>query len=280
EEAVANSAANHTLMAESAPDGNDWRITGLNQGELNDFIFSGFANLVGGDSVDNFTFTNPNANITGIINGGQGTDSVNLTARGDSGVQVLGEGDTAVAGSINVLSIGSVTAAGDTQRVASNGKNTWRIDGENSGTLASTESGSVVFAGFSNLLGGTGDDAFHFVGIGKISGIVNGGAHIEGDSVNVSEAAEGYSDVRLADVNDPSSGFVNIEEYIGDDLNSILYGSDAATTWTLLAGKNQVAIRRETGEITFTGFANLQGGSGVDTFNINEGTLTGWIKGG
>src|SRR5690606_22877565 len=49
--------------------------------------------------------------------------------------------------------------------------------------------------------------------------------------------------------------------------------------WTLLAGTNAVAIG-DAQEITFTGFANLQGGSGVDTFNINEGTLTGWIKGG
>ncbi|MGB3610112.1 MAG: hypothetical protein WA987_07000 [Cellvibrio sp.] len=127
-------------------------------------------------------------------------------------------------------------------------------------------------------MGGTGDDAFHFVGIGKISGIVNGGAHIEGDSVNVSEAAEGYSDVRLADVNDPASGFLNIEKYIGG-LTSTLYGSDTGHIWTLLAGTNAVAIG-DAQEITFTGFANLQGGSGVDTFNINEGTLTGWIKGG
>src|SRR5690606_33426882 len=176
----------------------------------------------------------------------------------------------------------NLTAAGRSTLVASNlESNTWRITDTDIGVLNPAASGGgIAFEGFQNLMGGTGDDAFHFVGIGKISGIVNGGAHIEGDSVNVSEAAEGYSDVRLADVNDPSSGFVNIEEYIGDDLNSILYGSDAATTWTLLAGKNQVAIRRETGEITFTGFANHQGGSGVDTFNINESTLTGWIKGG
>lgn len=276
ERLIANSSGNHTLIGRVGAN-NAWAIENENSGVLNSVIqFEGFANLVGGDLVDNFIFTNPNANITGIINGGQGTDSVNLTARGDSRVQVLGEGDTAVAGSINVLSIESVTAAGDSQLVASNGKNTWRIDGENSGTLASTESGSVVFAGFNNLLGGTDDDSFQFVGSGHITGIVDGGDHT-GDSVDVSEATN--SNVRLADVSNPGSGFVNIEKYIGNGLTSTLYGSDTGHIWTLLAGTNAVAIG-DAQEITFTGFANLQGGSGVDTFNINEGTLTGWIKGG
>src|SRR5690606_4804255 len=148
ERLIANSSGNHTLIGRVDAN-NAWAIENENSGVLNSVIqFEGFANLVGGNLVDNFTFTNPNANITGIVNGGQGTDSVDLTARGDSRVQVPGEGDTAVAGSINVLWIESVTAAGDSQLVASNGKNTWRIDGENSGTLASAESGSVVFAGF------------------------------------------------------------------------------------------------------------------------------------
>src|SRR5690606_39583316 len=127
--------------------------------------------------------------------------------RGDSRVQVLGEGDTAVAGSINVLSIESVTAAGDSQLVASNGKNTWRIDGENSGTLASTESGSVVFAGFNNLLGGTDDDSFQFVGSGHITGIVDGGDHT-GGSAGVSGSSN--SNARRGDDSDPGSAFSNI----------------------------------------------------------------------
>ncbi len=280
ERLIANSSGNHTLIGRVDAN-NAWAIENENSGVLNSVIqFEGFANLVGGNLVDNFTFTNSTANITGIINGGQGTDSVNLTARGDSGVQILEAGDTAAANSINVLSIENLTAAGDSTLVASNlESNTWRITDTDIGVLNPAASGGgIAFEGFQNLMGGTGDDAFHFVGIGKISGIVNGGAHIEGDSVNVSEAAEGYSDVRLADVNDPASGFLNIEKYIGG-LTSTLYGSDTGHIWTLLAGTNAVAIG-DAQEITFTGFANLQGGSGVDTFNINEGTLTGWIKGG
>src|SRR5690606_20120810 len=127
ESLIANSPGGHTLIGRVGAD-NAWVIESENAGVLNSVIqFEGFANLTGGNLVDQFIFT-ADSNITGIINGGQGTDSVNLTERDENSVQVLGEGDTAVAGSINVLSIENLTAAGNSTLVASNlESNTWRI---------------------------------------------------------------------------------------------------------------------------------------------------------
>lgn len=55
---------------------NEWSITETNTGTLNNSIgFSNVENLVGGSGIDTFTFTT-NATITGLIEGGSGSDTI------------------------------------------------------------------------------------------------------------------------------------------------------------------------------------------------------------
>ena len=279
ERADANSNANHTLIgSNSAP--NEWNILDVNEGTLNGtFDFSGFANLMGGDLVDEFIFANSNASITGVINGGSGAsvDLVNLVARGsDSRVQVLEAGDGAVANSINVLGIEEITADADFNNilVASDRENTWQITGTNTGTLNKTETAAgLTFTNFQNAVGGNQDDTFSFVANGNLTGTVDGGTHIDGDSVDKSLAND--ADVRLADVN--GAGFINIERYIGNNADSTIFGDNGNNNWVLGAEQNSVVINDN---ISFEGFANLQGGAGRDTFRLGQGLLTGSIRGG
>ncbi|MGM8227528.1 filamentous hemagglutinin N-terminal domain-containing protein [Cellvibrio sp. ARAG 10.3] len=285
EQADANSNASHTLIALSSR-ANNWSIEGQNQGILNNaFRFSGFANLMGGALTDVFVFANNNASITGVINGGNGTgvDVLDLVARtDDSVVQVLESGDSAITGRTNIVGIEEVAANQNATNTlfASNRENLWQISGPNTGTLNRTDTEvGLEFTNFHNVVGGALDDRFSFIGSGSLDGTVDGGAHINGDSVDKSQAVD--ADVRLADVSGAGSGFIRIEEYIGNDTTSTLYGGDVANIWNLRAGVNQITIGDpDAPGIVFIGFANLQGGSRRDTFNINEGTLTGSIRGG
>ncbi|HTF84004.1 MAG TPA: hypothetical protein VL987_05425 [Cellvibrio sp.] len=285
EQANANSNASHTLIALSSQ-ANNWNIDGENRGTLNTiFEFSGFANLMGGALTDVFVFANNDASITGVISGGNGTgvDVLNLVARtDDSAVQVLESGDSAVTGRTNIVGIEDITANQNATNTlfASNRENLWQIFGPNTGTLNRTDTeAGLEFTNFHNVVGGSLDDTFSFIGTGSLDGTVDGGAHVNGDSVDKSQAVD--ADVRLADVSGAGSGFIRIEEYIGNNTTSTLYGGDVANIWNLRAGVNQITIGDpDAPGIVFIGFANLQGGSRRDTFNINEGTLTGSIRGG
>lgn len=285
EQANANSNASHTLIALSSQ-ANNWNIDGENRGTLNTiFEFSGFANLMGGALTDVFVFANNDASITGVISGGNGTgvDVLDLVARtDDSVVQVLESGDSAVTGRTNIVGIEDVTANQNATNTlfASSRENLWQISGPNTGTLNRTDTeAGLEFTNFRNVVGGALDDRFSFIGTGSLDGTVDGGAHVNGDSVDKSQAVD--ADVRLADVSGAGSGFIRIEEYIGNNTTSTLYGGDVANIWNLRAGVNQITIGDpDAPGIVFIGFANLQGGSRRDTFNINEGTLTGSIRGG
>jgi len=92
--------------------------------------------------------------------------------------QVFG-GDTATSATSNY----TITGFNDTNT------DYWTLDGQNSGSIASNGSGSnrVVFSGFGNLVGNSGDDRFNVQG-GSYTGFIysNGGAN---DQLNVAVTA-------------------------------------------------------------------------------------------
>jgi len=67
----ANSSGN-TLHAEDI--NNDWHISGENSGQINNIVFTGFSNLMGGNDIDTFTFED--GSITGYVNGANGSDTL------------------------------------------------------------------------------------------------------------------------------------------------------------------------------------------------------------
>src|SRR5690606_13556487 len=111
--------------------------------------------------------------------------------------------------------------------------------------------------------GGAGDDTFNFGAGGSLSGQIDGGAGT-GDAVDYT--ALGAITVTLG------TGVTNIEDLLG------------ATAATLAGGNTWVVTGANTGTVdgfNFSGFGNISGTTGDDSFTLNAGgTLSGTLDGG
>ena len=74
---VGGSSGSDTLTGPNAP--STWHITGANAGLVNGIAFASFENLAGGTSSDAFDFSN-GASVSGSVNGGGGSDTLNYSA--------------------------------------------------------------------------------------------------------------------------------------------------------------------------------------------------------
>ena len=146
---------------------------------------------------------------------------------------------------------------------AENKDNIWTLTGENDGNVA-----GVAFTNFNNLVGGSGDDRFDFNFGSSLTGRIDGGGHVTGDSVSM--AALSTVNVVLG------KDLLNIEQVMGNSSASTLIGENRVNTWTL-TGENRGAVNG----VTFTNFNNLVGGNADDVFTFNTlGRITGSIDGG
>jgi len=242
-------------------DGIGTRFDGVNDGTVisggTTFYFVNFATLVGGAGADNFT-VDATGSMTGSINGGAGVAN-SLTGR--------------------------------------NGVNFWTIDAlANTSSIKATSNTAQPYVTFSNiqqLVGGSANDTFGFSVTPTVSGVtaVNGGtlgATI--NEVNVSQVT-GNVDVSL-------NLFTNINQYVGNNTgaassanNSTLLGTTATTSWNINSQNggciNSGSATSCTGApILFSNFNNLTGGTGTNTFNLNNitnastGSLSGLLTGG
>ena len=190
-----------------------------------------------------------------------GTQSVSMRVDSDdNGAETLTVGGT-IAGSGGITLQGGGNG-GDTL-IGPDGNNSWTITALNTGTLNGAD-----FSAFTGLQGGSGDDTFTVTGIGSISGLINGGAHVAGDRVDYS-ASTGLVSVTLG------SSVINIETLIGGGADNTLIGENIANTWTITAQNDG-----DVAGVTFIDFANLTGGSGNDSFVLANGSLTGTLSGG
>ena len=252
--------------------------------------FNGFENLTGGSMADTFTIAGA---YTGNLDGGGGNDAFTFGNVGSiTGTLTSGAGNN--------------TLTGD-----SNG-NAFTLTGNGEGTLAGKIGGG--FTGISNLAGGAGDDTFTFGAMGSLAGEITGG--MGRDTLNYSaftvipvritlsgSDATGFS----ASVQGPNpfalGGGLGANDVSGMDaligataaMNpSSLTGYNASATWTLDddaqgAPMNSYLVEREMGmgtsaatvedTLSFSGFAELMGGAGADTFEIRTATA-GAIGGG
>ena len=152
---------------------NSWAITDLNTGTLNTrMVFGDVEDLTGGSAGDDFLFA-PGAAVEGVIDGGTGGPNRLDYSSTTAGVTVaLGlhadRIDAVVGGS------GSDTFIGLPGTAA------WNILSVDGGRYTATDEdgqlvAEVVFEGFENLTGSTGDDVFVFADEMGVAGVIDGG---------------------------------------------------------------------------------------------------------
>src|SRR5690625_3462428 len=268
----ANSAQGNTLLG--ANHRNQWRITGVGGGTLNEQIqFQGFDSLVGGSGQDQFVLSG--LGRVGHIDGGGSSLGSNDTVQLEGLDRALSIGLRTSGADIQLENIDYVNAtpSGGHILVGAEQNNTWFIDTENGGTL----NNQLSFSGFTLLRGNRADDTFIITGDGVITGNIDGG---EG----------GDNTLDLSGVTTGRALTIAQQETSNADFsvrNIIAINSRSGAEHTLVAG-NQTNTWSITGTnagelagMAFNGMANLVGGQLDDTFVFSAaGDITGLIDGG
>ncbi len=305
---VNGGAGTNTLVVDRASGTTQWHVDGVNSGSVTGVVtrFDATENLTGGDATDTFSVDDVNANVTGLIDGAGGAnDSLNVEVLVSGVVIELGdtvtgtnpEGGTLT--NLHVNNIESLTAAADGDEAAdpdteannwlvSNlaGDYRWDIDARNEGDINLTSAGTlnpISFTNFAHLEGGEGSDTFQFYDGGVVTAIFDGGNG--SDQANFSNV-NGAIEIAL-NAAAPVINFTDIEDVVGnhdgtegETDTARLTVATGANDWTI-DEVNAGNVDTEVTDITFSGFNQLQGGSGLDTFDIDgDGTITGWINGG
>ncbi len=275
--------------------------------------YTGFANLQGGTNTDAFNVTTANtynlfggvgvdtftidATLTGSIDGetgadvlqGTAIDAVFITSSDADGY--LGT-ETDITGGFD--GIANITGNGGTL-TGSNTTNTWSLAGTSTFDDGTADP-DLIFSGFANLQGGTNTDAFNVTtanaynlrgGDGDdtfdidatLTGLIDGEGQtgvdiLQGDLIDnvvlTGSDADGFAGTEP----NITGGFDGIETLTGN--GGTLQGRDVASTWNL----DGTPTYSDGNTLNFTGFANLQGGSDTDAFNLNTAGSTFNLRGG
>ena len=166
-----------------------------------------------------------------------------------------------------ITSTGTVTLAGSSANAndtlqGGGSANTWIVDAANSGSL-----NGLDFDDFSNLTGGAAADTFNFT--------VN-----DDGGLTTLDGAAGNDEVSYVGAGGPVTvaidRFTNIETLSGSgDANDTLQGSNGADAFTVDGVNSGTA-----GGTNYSGFENLDGLGGNDSFTLNVGGSVASITGG
>ncbi len=253
--------------------------TGTNSGTVTDLTtgtFTNIENLTGGSGVDTFTFATAGT-LSGAIHAGAGLDEIIgdedgnafivnaanagvLTGKlsGFTSVENLTGQDADDTFTINANLTGSITGAGglDTIVVAANVTVTGSIDA------------------------GAGNDSITLGANSTVTGTVNGGADSDTLLLQTIAADVGLTglDAMGADgtATGITGGFTDLET-IHAASGDTLTGLNESNTWALDGSPTYSDAGPEI--LNFSGFANLQGGTDTDEFNVTAAT-TANLKGG
>lgn len=302
-----------SISADSAS--NSWTITSADAGSVTGISsFAKIESLVGSSSADSFVFAD-GSSISGSVDGGAGTDSVNQAAQ--SGIVNITLGGSGYSNIENFTGNGT-----NSTLIGDNIVNTWSINGLDTGTV-----GPVSFSNFSNLQGGTNNDTF-VINSGSINGQIDGGvgsdiiqannvaniwnitgvdvgdvtgigsfAGIETLAGNAStdtfifadgssfsgvidgaagtDTVDFSSETGAAIVSLAAGQYQNVENFIGNNFNSTLIGNTTNNNWSITGGNSGTV-----NGISFSGFNNVTGNTSVDTFTLSAGSISGTINGG
>ena len=229
---------------------------------LQTFIGTGTTDaVVGLNSGGTWTINGSNAGTLGTnaflgfpnLVGGLGNDGFKFVSPGSLSGRIDGGG-------------GSNTITGD------NNGDAFTVNGLNAGMVA-----TILPAGFSNiqnLIGGTGNDGFSFLTGGSLAAGINGGSGVN----TLNDAGLGVPvTVNLQAKTATGIGTIwsNLQSFIGTGTSDKLIGTDTSLSWRITGSNAGTA-----GSFAFSGFSNLTGGAGNDTFKfVSGGTLTGAIDG-
>jgi Ca2+-binding RTX toxin-like protein len=257
---------------------NVWTITTTNGGNINGtFTFAAIENLTGGKGSDTFAFQNL-AGVSGVINGGDGTNILDYSAH-STGVTVnlflntaTGTGGFAqIAGMIGSSQSDELVG----QWITDSGS-VWTIQALNAGEYQ----GSVhfTFSGVENLTGGFYSDVFVFANGAGVTGVIRGGpgtntlnysAWTTGVFVNLATGfATGAGSVQ--DIQNVTGGYGN-DLILGNDLDNLLIGGDGNDVLSGGAGADTLIGGRGR-DLLFGGEGadRLEGGDGEDVLIGNN----------
>lgn len=248
-----------------------WALTGLDEGTVKGTEFRGFGRLDGGAGDDQFVFA-AGGRLSGLVDGGAGDNSADLTDL--TGAVTVSQGDRDGV-DLRVANIQQI----DANSTTSAENRLWGPDEPSRWTVTAPDAGNtsqgLTFTGFGNLIGGTNDDFFEFSADGTLSGMIDGGAHEMGDTVD-------YGSVTAAlkiDLIEPV--LYNVEELIGNG-NTSLQGPNRLSQWDFTGGKDQGVLTYSADQrLSFSGINNVVGGDQMDTFRFSGGVLiTNGVGGG
>src|SRR5690606_11774996 len=231
-------------------------------------IFSNFAHLIGGSGNDVFEFTGNNT-ITGSINGGAGSNQVDIS--GTTHAHQIGFGTTGSEASLHLTNINRVTGNenDETQLIIAAGENTWDIgnfdsdvvlDGVNDGVVTATDF-SLEFIDFHTLVGGSGNDHFNFAteNPGRITGSLNG---------------RGGSENRITGRDSSSRWLIDSARGVSIAEGSTSYLAAASNIQILAGGSGEDLFEIKSGDIR-----TILGGAGNDRFEFFENGLVNTVDG-
>jgi parallel beta-helix repeat protein len=168
--ATINGAGGNNTLVGTDPI-NSWSITAANAGRLNGTSFSAMQNLTGGNGDSSFYLAN-NGSITGVIDGGAGTNTLDFSGRTSPvTVTLQTSGLNRATGIGGWRNIARLIGSSASTLVGPDQSNIWTIDSLNRGTV-----GAYSFFNFPNLTGGSLDDTFEMSLSGMLSGTLSGGA--------------------------------------------------------------------------------------------------------
>ena len=234
-----------------------FNVTAANKETISGITFSGFGYLVGGTANDSFVFS-LGASLTGSINGGTGTNTLDLSA--------FTKTITVNMSTSTVTGVGSTFSSIQTFIGGSNATNA--VTGPATGTtfnitaLNTFNANGLNFSSFRKIVGGAGEDSFVLSDGAGLSSTIDGGAgtnwldysaYTTGITVNLATgAATGFGSATANIVN--VRGGSGNDNLTGNSKGNILIGGGGADTLT--GG---------------TGVSLLIGGTGADIVNGGSG---------
>jgi autotransporter-associated beta strand protein len=251
--------------------GDTYTINGSNAGSIASILPGGFtniANLTGGTGNDSFSF-HKGGSITGNLSGGTGSNTLDDSKYGSAViVNLAAKTATAIGGTFTAVSTFVGTGTTDSL-IGTNVNSVWLITAPNAGTV-----GYYTFSAFPNLAGGTGGNYFEFKQSATVASVTGGAG-----GTNTLDYSASGSPVTVNLQTSATTGlgtWSGIQAIRGTNTSDTLIGMDGTTNTWALSGGNAGTVDG----VSFTGFANLTGGTGADDFVFGAGAHVGGVVNG
>ncbi|MFT5657555.1 MAG: hypothetical protein ACI9KN_000828 [Gammaproteobacteria bacterium] len=268
---------------------NDWDISALNAGSVQQAIvtpidtvnFTWMENLTSGTNTDIFTFSTAVSDVSGLMDGNTGSDSLDITALTTVRTVEIGN---AMNANLNATGFEVITANSTLANALigdSTIDNNWDINALNAGQLSNASASTLSFSGFRHLTGGALIDNFVISGAnGQLTtGSITGGGG--NDSVTGRNTTDGWNlntaDGGILSYDATTTTLSSIESFIGGSATDTLTASVLGAHVWQITGPDAGTVNDLTNG--FSNIENLVGNFSVDTFNINGGSLSGNING-